>query len=311
MIVVIGTGAMGPGIAQLCALHGYDVTLVGRSGQSLQRAQAQLDHYWRLLRDEELASPAQISAAQAGLATTTELEQACRSASVVVEAILEDLALKQALFRRISASAPPDALLASTSSALSASAIAEAVSQPERYINIHFAQPAQLVEVVEVIPGAHTAPATLQRALELLRALGRVPVVSADTPGFIWSRLQAAVLREVVAMLREGVASVEDIDTLIKLGYAARLPAMGPFEHADLAGLDLIEAIMTTTWPALATDRDPAEGRIGDMVREGRLGFKSGKGFYDWSRRDPDELRRARDAEIIRQFKQRRLNQGA
>jgi 3-hydroxybutyryl-CoA dehydrogenase len=310
MIVVIGTGAMGPGIAQVFALHGYPATLVGRSAEGLGRAQAQLDRYWRTLRDEELASDAQIAAAQARLLLTTELEPACASATAVVEAIAEDLALKQALFRRVSAASPPDALLASSTSALSASAIAEAVVGPERYINTHFAQPAQLVLVVEVIPGARTTPETLQRTLELLRAIGRVPVVSADTPGFIWSRIQAAVLREVVAMVREGVASVEDIDTLVKLGYAARLPAMGPFEHADLAGADLMQAIMTTIWPHLDTSADPSEGALGDLVRQGQLGIKSGRGFYDWSQRDPGELRRARDAEIIRQLKQRRRSGG-
>ena len=154
--------------------------------------------------------------------------------------------------------------------------------------------------VVEVVPGDRTAPATVETAPALLLGIGRVPVVCPDSPGFIWNRLQAAVLREVVAMVREEVAGVEDIDTVIKQGYAVRLPAMGPFEHADLVGLDLITTVMATVWPHLDASRSPEDGPIGELVRQGQLGIKSGRGFYDWRWRDAEALRRARDAEIIR-----------
>lgn len=297
-VVVIGTGAMGPGIAQLFALGGHPVTLVGRSPESVARGVRQIESYWPTLRQAGLVNEEDV--ARALITAGTDLAAACRNADLVIEAIAEDLEAKQALFREVSALVPEEAILASTTSALSATAIAQAVTHPERYINTHFAQPAQLVLIVEVVPGEKTSPHVTRRTLDLLKGIGRVPVVSADTPGFIWSRLQAAVLREVLAMVEQGVASPEDIDKVIKFGYAARLPAMGAFEHADLGGLDLMKSIMETIWPHLDNRTDPNQGLLGEMVASGRLGMKSGRGFYDWTERNPDELRRQRDAEIIR-----------
>jgi 3-hydroxybutyryl-CoA dehydrogenase len=307
-VVVVGTGAMGPGIAQAFALGGHRVALVGRSAAGLARAQAQLDRYWGVLAEADLATPDAVGAARARLRLTADREAACRAAAVVVEAIAEDLELKRALFRAIGAAAPPDALLASTTSALSATAIAAAVAGPERYVTMHFAQPAQLMRVVEVVPGVRTAPATVARARALLAGIGRRPVVCRDVPGFIWNRVQAAVLREAVALARDGVASVEEIEAVVKEGYAARLPAMGPFEHADLVGLDLIRAVMAGVWPHLDASASPDGGPIGALVARGELGIKSGRGFHDWTARDPAALRAARDAEIIRRL---RLEQAA
>ena len=301
-VVVIGTGAMGPGIVQAFALGGHPATLVGRSAAGLARAEAHLDHYWSLFGAAGLATAAALEAARARLRLTVDPAAACRTADVVVEAVVEDLAVKHAVFRAVGAVAPPDALLGSTTSALSATAIAAAVDRPERYVTLHFAQPAQLMPIVEVVPGARTAPATVARATALLRGIGHEPVACRDAPGFIWNRLQAAVLREAVALAREGVASVADNERVVKRGYAARLPAMGPFEHADLVGLDLIRAVMAGVWPHLDASASPDDGPIGALVARGDLGIKSGRGFHDWTARDPAALRRARDDELIRRL---------
>jgi 3-hydroxybutyryl-CoA dehydrogenase len=308
-VVVIGTGAMGPGIAQVFALGGHPTILVGRSDEGLARGQAQLDHYWTLLTDAGLAATADVEAARARLALTTDLAGACRAAGVVVEAVVEDLAAKHAVFRAVAAAVPPDALLASTTSALSATAIAAAIDRPERYVTMHFAQPAQLMPIVEVVPGERTAAAAVERARALLRGIGHEPVVCRDAPGFIWNRLQAAVLREAVALVRDGVASVEDVERVVKRGYAARLPAMGPFEHADLVGLDLIRAVMAGVWPHLDASASPDAGPIGELAARGDLGIKSGRGFHDWTARDPAALRAARDTELVHRLRQERSRQ--
>jgi 3-hydroxybutyryl-CoA dehydrogenase len=299
-VVVIGTGAMGPGIAQAFALGGHQVTRVGRAEASLARATAYLDHYWQVLTAAGLATPAAVEAARARLDLTTAWSMALQTAGVVVEAVVEDLAVKHAVLGAASLAVPPDALLASTTSALSATAIATAIDRPRRYVTLHFAQPPQLMPIVEVIAGVHTAPATVERALDLLHGIGHEPVVCRDVPGFIWNRLQAAVLREAVALVRDGVASVEDVERVVKHGYGVRLPAMGPFEHADLVGLDLIRAVMAGVWPDLDTSATPDDGPIGDRIRRGELGIKSGRGFHDWTARDPAHLRRERDEAIIR-----------
>jgi 3-hydroxybutyryl-CoA dehydrogenase len=301
-VVVIGTGAMGPGIAQAFALGGHATTLVGRSDASLARGAGQLDHYWQLLASG-LATTAEVDAARARLRLVTDQAAACRAADVVIEAVVEDLTVKRATFGAISAAALPEALLASTTSALSATAIAQAVERPERYVTLHFAQPAQLMPIVEVVPGACTTSDTVTRALALLRGIGHEPVVCRDVPGFVWNRLQAAVLREALALVREEVASIEDIERVIKRGYAARLPAMGPFEHADLVGLDLIRAVMAGVWPHLDTSTSPDDGPIGALVARGDLGIKTGRGFYDWTARDPAALRQTRDDELIRRWR--------
>lgn len=298
--VVIGTGAMGPGIAQAFALGGHPTRLVGRSPAGLARGQAHLDRYWSLLVDAHLATAAEVADAQARLDLTLDQVAACQTAAIVVEAVVEDLTIKHAIFQAISAVAPPEALLASTTSALSATAIATAVDRPERYVTLHFAQPAQLIPIVEVVAGVATSSTTVNRALSLLQGIGHEPVVCANVPGFIWNRLQAAMLREAVALVRDGVASIEAIEQVVKRGYGVRLPAMGPFEHADLVGLDLIQIVMTGVWPHLDVSSTPATGPIGERVGRGDLGIKSGQGFHNWRERDPAALRQARDAAIIR-----------
>jgi len=124
-----------------------------------------------------------------------------------------------------------------------------------------------------------------------------------EIPGFLWNRLQFALLREALALVRDGVASVEDIEAILKYGYGARLPAMGPFEHADLVGFDLMCTVGAAIWPTLDCSTDPSQGIVGQMMRAGDLGMKTGRGFYDWTSRDPVEFSRQRDLEVVRRVK--------
>jgi 3-hydroxybutyryl-CoA dehydrogenase len=303
LVAVVGTGAMGSGIALDFALHGLRVNLVGRSPESLGRAQRAIEAALETVVAEGLVPAGEAGAALGRINPTTDRDGAVGEAQYLVEAVPEDLGLKQRLFAELDRAAPPEAVLTSTTSGLSPTAIAAGMGRPERFVVTHYAQPAHLMMVVEVVPGVRTAPATVELACEVLRRTGHLPVVCRDVPGFIWSRLQMAILRECVALVRRGVARPEDIDTVMKFGYAHRLPAMGPFEHADLAGLDLIAAVAGNVWPDLDCAADPLAGPIGGLIGEGRLGMKSGRGFYDWTERDPEEFRRERDREVIRRLK--------
>lgn len=303
VVAVVGTGAMGSGIALDFALHGLRVNLVGRTAQSLERGRRAIEAALETVVAEGLVSAAAAEAALGRINPTTDRDGAVGDAQYLVEAVPEDLYLKRELFVELDRAAPLDAVLTSTTSGLSPTAIAAGMSRPERFVVTHYAQPAHLMMVVEVVPGERTAPATVELACEILRRTGHLPVVCRDVPGFIWSRLQMAILRECVALVRRGVAKPEDIETVLKFGYAHRLPAMGPFEHADLAGLDLIAAVAGNVWPDLDCATDPQAGPIGQLVGEGRLGMKSGRGFYDWTERDPEEFRRERDREVIRRLK--------
>uniref|UniRef100_A0A7C3ALS7 L-gulonate 3-dehydrogenase n=1 Tax=Thermorudis sp. TaxID=1969470 RepID=A0A7C3ALS7_9BACT len=302
-IAVVGTGAMGSGIALNFALYGYPVDFVGRSAASIERGFDAMRKALQVMQEHDLVTPADAHAALDRIAPTTDRAAAVGRAQFVMEAVVEDLALKQAVFREVDAVAPPETILASTTSSLSPTAIARDMARPERFVVAHYAQPAQLMVLVEVVPGQRTAPATVETTCALLRRVGRMPVVCQDIPGFLFSRLQSAILRECVALVRRGAASPEDIDTVLKYGYAHRLPAMGPFEHADLGGLDLIHAVAAYVWPDLDCSKDPSEGPIGELIQQGKLGMKTGQGFLDWTTRTPDEFRRQRDEEIIRRLK--------
>jgi len=303
LVTVLGTGAMGPGIALDFALQGFQVNLVGRSAESLGRGQRAVEAALETVVAEGLVSAKEAGAALARISFTTDRAGAVREAQYLVEAVAEDLGLKQKLFAELDREASPDAVLTSTTSGLSPTVIAAGMGRPGRFVVTHYAQPAHLMIVVEVVPGIRTDPATVELACEVLRRTGHLPVVCQDVPGFIWSRLQMAILRECLALVRRGVATPHDIDTVMKFGYAHRLPAMGPFEHADLAGLDLIAVVAGNVWPDLDCAADPLAGPVGELIGQGRLGMKSGQGFYDWTARDPEEFRRERDREIIRRRK--------
>ena len=294
---------MGRGIAMSLALGGHDVVLCGRSGASLADALDGIETSAAVMLDAELLDEAGWALARARITTSTDLDAAAGGATYAVEAVPEELELKRDVLGRADRSLPDDAVLTSTTSALSPTALAERLSQPERFLVTHYAQPAHLIPVCEVVPGQRSSAAAVARARGVLESCGVRPVICRDVPGFVWSRLQLAILRECVALVRDRVASAEDIEAVLKLGYAARLPAMGPFEHADLGGLDLMATVADIVWPALDASTSADDSLLGEMVRAGRLGMKSGRGFHDWERRDPDEFKRRRDEEVVRRLK--------
>jgi 3-hydroxybutyryl-CoA dehydrogenase len=294
---------MGPGIALSVALAGYDVVLSGRSRESLDSALTQISAAVDLLLEAGLTQPEQASQARRTIRTEVGLESAARGSTYVVEAIDEDLVAKKALFAKLESLALYDPVFASISSGFMPSQLQEGLKHPERVLVTQYGQPAYLIPVCEVAISSQTSSPIVARTCDVLRACSVRPIVCKEINGFVWNRLQFAVLREALALLHEGIASAEDIESVWKYGYGARLPAMGPFEHADLVGIDLACIVGKTIWPSLDCSKDPSEGIMGEMLNSGRLGMKSGQGFYDWTKRDPAEFRRQRDLEIIRRVR--------
>ena len=278
VVAVIGAGTMGHGIAQVAAQAGYEVRLAdavpGAAAQGLERIRANLDG--AVQRGK--ATAAERAAALARIATADDAGDAARGASLVIEAVPEDLELKRALFRRLGETAP-GAVLASNTSSLSVGAIAEAAPDPARVIGMHFFNPVHLMRLVEVVTHAGAGPDALAAVLAAARRMGKEPIVVRDSPGFASSRLGIALGLEAIRMVEERVASPEDIDRAMTLGYNH---PVGPLRLTDLVGLDVRLAIARSLHRTLGDARFAPPPLLEHMVAEGKLGKKSGQGFYPW-----------------------------
>ncbi|MCY4188412.1 MAG: 3-hydroxyacyl-CoA dehydrogenase family protein [Bryobacterales bacterium] len=299
---VIGTGAMGPGIALSLATGGFDVVLLGRSDEALEAANGKLIAAAPLVVEAGIGDDVEPEAITGRIGLSKDLDE-LHEADYVVEAIPENLAAKTELYTDLEKVVSPEAVVASTTSAQSPSVLQVAMAHPERFIVTHYAQPAELDPVCEVVSGSKTAPATEAVAVSVLAQCGVAAARCADVPGFVWSRLQLCILRECAAIVDAGIATVADVDLVMKQGYASRLPAMGPFEHADLGGLDLMSQLAQEVWPHLDNADSPSGGLLSQLVGAGRMGIKTGTGFYDWSARDSADFRRRRDEEVLRRRK--------
>jgi len=296
---VLGTGMMGPGIAVSLALGGLETTIVSRSpdgaAAGLEKAREQI----AVLADNGLVTNQEAAQARTRLSTATDLEAAVADVDVVVESAPEEMALKQELFARLDAATKPDALLLTNTSGLSINEVASKCSRPERTLTAHFWNPPHLMRLVELVPSDHTAPEALADTKALLERCRKVSVVvRKDRPGQLGNRLQHAMVREAVHIVAEGIASAEDVDLAAKAGFGLRLPVYGIFEHQDACGYDLVKSIQDYVNQDLATNRE-AHPILGEMLERGELGVKSGKGFYDWSKKDWDEVRDRRDRFIL------------
>lgn len=305
-VLVIGTGQMGPGIALSFALAGYRVTLSGRRPAGVDAGLRSMAASAQIMIESGLLTPADWDEARDRVTGTVGYADAARTSTYLVEAVLENLPLKQQLFAELGRLAPVDALLASTTSTLSPTEMQRDLARPERLVVTHYIQPAQLVPLAEVVPGEQTARATVERACAALQRCGVRPVLCRDVPGFIFSRVVLAVFREMSALVRDGIATPDDIDLIIKAAYAPRLAVMGPFEHADLGSLDQIARVANVVYPHLDCSKDASSGPLADRIAQGHLGMKTQRGFYNWTEAGAAEFRRRRDLEIIRRLKSHR-----
>jgi 3-hydroxybutyryl-CoA dehydrogenase len=278
-IAVVGGGLMGVGIAQTFAVAGYPVTVFEPIQSVRETIRSRAAENLKMIGAD--ASPAD------SIGATGELENAVGNAYYVTEAVPERIELKRAMFADLVRLAPRKAILASNTSVIPITQIAQGLETADRIVGTHWWNPAYLVPLVEVVQAEHTSGETIEATMRLLRSIGKEPAhVRKDLPGFVGNRLQHALWREAIAMVAEGVCDAATLDACVKNSFGLRLPVLGPLENADLVGLDLTLDIHRTMIPALNRDDRPHE-YLQAKVNEGKLGFKSGEGFRQWT---PDEM---------------------
>lgn len=292
---VCGSGMMGPGIASALALGGVETAIVSRSED---RAWAALDMARQmvlLLEQNGLVTTAHSNRALERLRSTGDFLDGVGGCDLVVESIPEDMGLKQEWIARVESIVDEGAYITTNTSGLSITEMASKAAHPERIATTHFWNPPHLVPLVEIVMGAHTSEAMAQDLKVLLEKCGKVPViVRKDRPGQLGNRLQMAMVREAVNIVAEGIASVEDVDKAASLSFGLRLPVYGIFEHADMVGLDLSYKVCDYVSGDLYSEKHAPE-LYGLLLRQGQLGVKTGSGFYDWSKKDADQVKARRD----------------
>ena len=299
---------MGPGIALTLALGGWRATILSRSEANaemgLEKARVQAG----VLTRNELVEGPRAEQAMSLLHASADFEGSIRAAGLVIESGPEDMPFKQELFARMDALTGAETLLASNTSGLSITAIAERCARPERVLTAHFWNPPHLMPLVEVVMGARTSQESAEKLRAVLEACGKTPVmVRKDRPGQLGNRLQMALLREAANMIAEGIASADDIDSVIRNGLGIRMPGYGLLEHMDVVGLNLGLAVLDYVARDLYSEPRAPE-YVRELVRRGDLGAASGRGFHDWSVKSADEVRGRRDASLIEILRYRKAS---
>ena len=277
-LAVVGAGSMGAQIAQQAALGGLTVMLTDKDGVQLRKAaESNRGHIQRRVEKGRMTA-AEAQAAHSRVILITDLDGAVQQADFVIEAVFEDLELKRSIFRDLDRLAPPDAVLASNSSTIGISKLADVTSRPERCLNMHFFFPVLVMELVEIVRGPQTSDDAVDRALAMAREMGRTPVLlNKEIDGFIVNRVLHAATQEAYRLLDAGVASFEDIDTAIEKGL--NWP-MGPFRLGDFSGLDVTYNARLHMYRTTGDERYKPSPKLEAKVREGKLGRKTGEGWY-------------------------------
>ena len=279
-VAVIGSGTMGNGIAHVFAQHGFAVALIDISQPALDQALATIGKNLDRQVAKGALAEAEKTATLGRLRTFTSIEAGVAGTGLVVEAATENVDLKLQIFRDLDRYAPADAVLASNTSSISITKIAAVTQRPQQVIGMHFMNPVPVMKLVEVIRGYATSDAVTRQVMELARALGKTPTEVNDYPGFVANRILLPMINEAVIALFEGVAGVEEIDTVMKLGMAH---PMGPLQLADFIGLDVCLAILRVLHEGLGNPKYAPCPLLVNMVMAGRLGAKSGEGFYQYT----------------------------
>jgi len=304
-VAVIGAGLMGHGIAQEFALAGYDVRLHDADGERLREAEENIRSNLGMLTGLGLVTKEQADSSRRHMTHCGVLRDALVEADVVIEAVFEDLSLKQETFRLLDGACPPRTILASNTSTLLPGLLASVTRRPENVLVAHYFNPPYLLPLVEIVRHEKTSEQTVQTVYGLLKKIGKTPViVQKEVPGFVGNRLQAALFREALAIVRDGIATPGDVDIVVKNGFGRRLAAAGVFEIWEIAGWDLISAICGNLFPNLdaSTGIPPL---LKGMVERGELGTKTGKGFYEWTPESTLALKK-RIAQVLSKIAQER-----
>lgn len=299
-VAVIGAGLMGHGIAQEFAMAGYQVSLNDTSKEILDKAVENVQRTLGMMKQVGLIEETDVTRALSNLSVNTSIIEASKDADLVIEAVYENLELKQRIFKQLDECCQGHTIFASNSSSLMPSYMAKETKRPEKVIGAHYFNPPYLLPLVELVKGEATSEETVQCMFNLYTGMGKKPVVVLkEVPGFIGNRLQAAMMREAVSLVEKGIASPQDVDTVVKNSFGRRLPAAGVFEIFDLAGWDMCLAVGRYLYPSLESSVEPQK-IIVDKVEAGDLGVKSGKGFYEYTDESAEALRRRMAQALIK-----------
>ena len=282
-IGVIGAGLMGHSIAMNFAVGGHDVVLTDTTDENLQRAMENVSATLGVLREQGLVDALTAQSVPGRIRTSTSIAGSMDDVGFVVEAVFEDLDLKRRIFADLDRYCPPHAVLTSNTSSYMTSQLAPSTNRPDKVVVANWWNPAHLLPLVEVVRGPDTSDETIDITKSVLEGIGKRPVVlQKESLGFIGNRMQFALLREALSVVDKGIASAEDVDTVVKTGFGRRLAVAGPLEVFDIAGWDTISHIIDELYPDLDTSAENSPTIIG-MLERGDLGVKSGRGFYEWN----------------------------
>jgi 3-hydroxybutyryl-CoA dehydrogenase len=303
-ITVIGAGFIGPGIAQVFASRGYSVCLADIKSEMLSRSQESIRNNLAQLAEAGVMAQSEIETTLQRISITQDTRYAVKDAGLVIEAVTENLGLKQNIFKELDGYCPAETILCTNTSVMSISEIASQAIHRERIVGTHFWNPPYLIPLVEVVKGKDTSDETLNTTYELLKLAGKRPVKCLkDVPGFIANRLQHALWREAISIVENGIADAATVDEAVKNSFGARLPVLGPLENADMVGLDLTLSIHDYILKYLEASPQPSP-LLKSKLENGELGFKSGKGFYQWTPEETSQLKVKLSSYLIKRLKE-------
>lgn len=305
-IGVVGAGLMGHGIAQVFGARGYRINLYDKDHGVLKNAPSRIRKNLQAFRELRLSKGADVERCLGNIHLCRDLSELCNGVDVVIEAVSENLKVKQSVFAELERFASREAILCTNTSGIRIGRISENMQFRNRVVGTHFWNPPHIVPCVEVIKSEYTSKEAFQTIADLMKRAGKEPVrVLKDIPGFLGNRLQLSLFREALSLCQKGVADPEDIDRVVKYGFGSRLPFIGPFETMDLAGHDLGYEVQKYLFPELCSDSRPLNV-LKKMVHGGSLGVKSGKGFYEWNDSKIRNVMNRRDAGLLELIKLRK-----
>lgn len=303
-VTIVGSGRMGRGIAEVCAQRGCNVTINDVNEGILKQAHEEIRSILGYLREKELITPEQIDLTLSRIKDTTSLEEAVKTADLVIESVPEAINLKKEIFSKLGKLCHKETILATNTSSLSILELGKATGRPDKVCGVHWVYPPYIIPAVEVIATKQTSSETLSSARDFVLSLGKVPVVCKDVPGFVINRLQCAVFNEATSLLEQGVATAEDIDNAARMVMGLRFPFWGPLKVEDMV---VTKTTMLAIYEYLHKEINTKKYRPPDLLREkvkkGELGLSAGRGYYDYTKESPAVVARQRDDMLITMLK--------
>lgn len=307
-VTVLGAGTMGHGIAQLCAEAGLNVNMFDISSQNLNKGFESIKKSLNLLMSNEKITKSQYDDVLSRISLSNSLEEAVKDVHLVVECVAEKLSIKQIVFGQLDSLCSPDVILATNTSGLSPTDISRDLKYPERVVVAHFWCPAELIPLVEVVPGEKTSSETMEITTKWIRQIGKQPVkMNKECLGFIGNRLQLALLREAIYIVEQGWADPEEVDKAVEFGLGRRLPVTGPLKSADLGGLDIFHNISSYLFKDLCNSTETSS-YLKEKVEAGKYGTKTGQGNYTWSPEAIDDITKKRTDLLLYFLEQDKFN---